>query len=92
MTKEKDGIRPHGLVVSYRELGTISIEELAHAILEDLHALRDIYSIRYVRGSRLKIIATNEYGEELRVNRPTGGPVHYLDTHHYRPACKDYDL
>ncbi|MBN7759263.1 hypothetical protein JYP46_20760 [Nitratireductor aquimarinus] len=92
MSKGKNTFGLHGLTVNYAALGTISIQELAHAVLEDVHALRDIYNIQYVRGSRLKIIATNEYGEQLNVIRPTGGSVHYLDTHHYRPACKDYDL
>ncbi len=92
MGKGNNDFGPHGLIVSYRALGTISIEELAHALIEDIQALKDIYRISYVRGSRLKLIATNEYGEEISVQRPTGGSVFYLDTHHYRPACKDYDL
>jgi hypothetical protein len=45
-----------------------------------------------VTAPRLKIIATNEYGEQIRVRRPAGGYVYYMDTHHYRPVCRDYDL
>lgn len=82
----------HGLTVNYAALGTINIMELAHALIEDVHALQDIYNVQFVKGSRLKIVPTNEYGEELSVLRPNGGNVTYIDTHHYRPACKDYDL
>ncbi|GHF71494.1 hypothetical protein [Seohaeicola zhoushanensis] len=92
MKTGKGSFEPHGLLIAYKQLGTISIEELAHAIMEDLGALRDIYNVRYVTAPRLKIFVTNEYGEELTVRRPEGGRIFYMDTHHYRPACKDYDL
>jgi len=37
--------------------------------------------------------ATNEFGDPLVVKRlSTGAPVKRLDTHHYRPACLDYQL
>lgn len=81
-----------GLLIDYKELGTISIDELAHAVIEDIQALKDIYNIRYVTGVRLRLPVTNEYGERLKVRRPTGGYIYRMDTHHYRPACKDYDL
>ncbi|GGC12537.1 hypothetical protein GCM10011494_34180 [Novosphingobium endophyticum] len=81
-----------GLTISYRQLGTISVDELLQALIQDVHALRDIYNVQYVKSPRLRLFATNEYGDEVMVRRPTGGPVNYLDTHHYRPACKDYDL
>lgn len=92
MKTGKGSFEPHGLLIAYKQLGTISIEELAHAIMEDLGALRDIYNVRYVTAPRLKIFVTNEYGEEITVRRPGGGRIFYMDTHHYRPACKDYDL
>ena len=92
MTTGKGSFEPHGLLISYKQLGTISIEELAHAIMEDIGALKDIYNVRYVTAPRLKIFVTNEYGEELSVRRLGGGRIYYMDTHHYRPACKDYDL
>jgi hypothetical protein len=90
--KNKGSFDPKELTIDYKELGTISIDELAHAVIEDIHALKDIYNIRYVKGPRLLIYPTNEYGEPVKVERPTGGKIDFMDTHHYRPACKDYDL
>lgn len=92
MSNKKGPFEPGGLTISYKELGTISIDELRHALVEDVFALRDIYNVRYVRNVRIKLLATNEYGEEYRIRRPAGGYIYYMDTHHYRPACKDYDL
>ena len=92
MTRYKGPFEPTGLLVNYKELGTVSVEEMIHAVVADLHAIRDYYNVRYVTGSRLKLFATNEYGEALKVYRPEGGIVRYLDTHHYRPSCKDYEL
>ncbi|GHD99775.1 hypothetical protein GCM10008024_08550 [Allgaiera indica] len=92
MKTGKGSFEPSGLLIAYKQLGTISIEELAHAIVEDLGALKDIYNVRYVTAPRLKIFVTNEYGEELIVRRPGGGRIFYMDTHHFRPACKDYEL
>lgn len=90
--KGRRSFEPKGLTIDYKALGTISIDELAHAIIEDIHSLKDIYNIQYVKSPRLRLYVTNEYGEEIRVRRPTGGSINYMDTHHYRPACKDYDL
>jgi hypothetical protein len=82
-----------GLTINYAELGTISVDEFRDAVIEDIEALKDLYNIRFVKAPRLRINATNEYGEPVRVVRPTGGgTIDYMDTHHYRPACKDYDL
>lgn len=92
MTNKKGPFEPGGLTVSYNQLGTISIDELAHAIIEDIKALKEVYNIQFVRGARLRLHVTNEYGEEIKVRRPVGGTIHFMDTHHYRPACKDYDL
>jgi hypothetical protein len=89
--KHKDEKR-QGLVIEYRELGTISIDELAHAVFEDIQALKEIYNVHYVKGARLRLPITNEYGENLTVTRPSGGRIFRMDTHHFRPACKDYDL
>ena len=81
-----------GLIIDYKELGTINIDELMHAVFEDIKALKDIYNVHYVRNPRLKLLVTNEYGEEVKVRRPAGGTISYMDTHHFRPACKDYEL
>lgn len=80
------------MTISYKQLGTISVDELLHAIAEDIHALKDIYNVQFVRAPQLRFYVTNEYGEAIKVRRPTGGKIFYMDTHHYRPACKDYDL
>jgi len=92
MYKDNRPFEPSGVTIFYKELGTISIEELAHAVLEDIQALKDLYNVRYVRAARLKLLVTNEYGEQVKVRRPGGGLLHSIDTHHYRPACKDYEL
>jgi len=92
MSNRKAPRAPDGLTIGYKQLGTISIDELAHAVFEDIQALKDLYDVRYVRGARLRLLVTNEYGEAITVRRPAGGTIQYMDTHHYRPACKDYDL
>lgn len=83
---------PKTITISYKELGTVSIDEMIHALIEDMKALQGIYNVQYLKGSTLTVRPTNEYGEDIRVRRPTGGPISDIDTHHYRPACKDYEL
>ena len=92
MSTNKGPFEPHGLLIVYKELGTISINEFKQALIADIDSLKEIYNVQYVTAPRLKIIVTNEYGEQIKVRRPTGGAIYYMDTHHYRPACKDYDL
>ncbi len=89
MSKKK---KDDALVIEYKSLGTITIDELAHAILEDIQALKHEHSVRFVTGVRLRLPVTNEYGDPLRVIRPGGGKMTRIDTHHYRPICLDYDL
>ena len=62
MAKKERGFEPRGLTIGYKELGTISIDELLHAIAADVHALKDIYGVKYVKAPRLKLFITNEYG------------------------------
>ena len=85
-------IKDDALIIEYKALGTITIEELAHAIMEDIQALKSDHNVRFVTGVRLRLPVTNEYGEPLRVRRPSGDWMQRIDTHHYRPACLDYDL
>ena len=92
MSTKKGYFGPEGLTIAYKELGTISIDEFMQAVIADVNALKDIYNVRYVKAPRIKLFVTNEYGEPVRVRRPTGGTINFMDTHHYRPACKDYDL
>ena len=91
--RKKDGqFGPKGLTVDYKAIGTVSIEEFTRAVIADLQALKELYNIHYVTASKIKIIPTNEYGEDVRISHPAGGRVFRIDTHHYRPSCKDYDL
>ena len=93
MGKKRVTRQQSAVYIDYSELGTISIDELAQAVFTDVQALKDIYHVSYVTGPRLRIPVTNEYGDELLVTRPGGGGyVSRIDTHHYRPSCKDYDL
>jgi hypothetical protein len=92
MRNGRGSFEQQGLTISYKELGTISIDELMHALIEDIHALKDLYNVQYVKAPRLRFFVTNEYGEIIPVRRPGGGTISFMDTHHYRPACRDYDL
>lgn len=92
MPSRKGPFEAHGLLIAYKELGTISIDEFKQALIADMESLKEIYNVQYVTAPRLKIIVTNEYGEQIKVRRPTGGYIYHMDTHHYRPACKDYEL
>lgn len=92
MRKSKGPFEPRGFTVDYKELGTISLDEFVQAVIADAKALSELYNIEYVTAPRVRFVPTNEYGEEVRVIRPTGGRVFRIDTHHYRPACKDYEL
>lgn len=96
MSKKKDikdaDKDPNRLDIAYRRLGTIKIDELGHAVIEDIQALKDHFNVSYVTGAYLTIYATNEYGDAVDVCRSTGARVRQIDTHHYRPACMDYEL
>lgn len=86
--KKKD----HALIIEYKALGTISVDELRHALLEDLAAIQEDFNVQFVTDVRIRIPVTNEYGDTLRVLRETGALVNRIDTYHYRPSCLDYDL
>jgi len=92
MADNKGSKDARGFIIAYKDLGTINIDELVHALVEDLHMLKDSYNVQYLRGASLKFYPTDEYGQSVRIMRPTGGSVEYVTTQHYRPACKDYDL
>lgn len=81
------------LTIDYGTLGTISLAEFQQAFWEDVQALKDEFGVSYVKGAKLVIPATNEFGDPLQIRRlSTGAPVKRLDTHHYHPACRDYKL
>jgi hypothetical protein len=92
MTSKQGLFKPSGLTISYKELGTLSIDEWIHAFVEDMHALKEDFNVRYVKVLRIKVFVTNEYGEEIKVRRPGGGSVNFMYTNHYRPSCMDYEL
>ncbi len=86
--KRKD----HALIIEYKALGTISVEELMHALMEDLFAIQEDFHVRFVKDVRIRIPVTNEYGDILRVLGETGASINMINTYHYRPACRDYEL
>lgn len=91
-TKGSGPFDPNGFTISYKNLGTIHIDEFRNAVLEDIRILKEDYNLHYVKGSRIKLYFTNEYGEPVKVRKPGCGLTRFIDTHHYRPSCKDYDL
>jgi hypothetical protein len=81
------------LVIGYKKLGTIPLDQWKQAIWDDIEALRNEFGISYVTNSKLIVAATNEFGDPVVIKRlSTGAPVKHLDTHHYHPACLDYKL
>jgi hypothetical protein len=81
------------VVIDYKKLGTIALDELTQAIWEDVQMLREEFGVSFITGVKLVVPATNQYGDPLQVRRlSTGAPVRLLDTHHYHPACLDYKL
>ena len=46
MSTNKGSFEPRGLVIAYKELETISIDEFRQAMLADINALKDIYNIQ----------------------------------------------
>lgn len=46
-------------------MGAISIDELQHALADDIHALKDVYNIKFVKGTRLRLCATDGYGRRI---------------------------
>jgi hypothetical protein len=88
----KGQFRADGLTIDYHDLGIIIIDEMAHAVWEDLQTLKDLHNIRYVRPQRLKLYLTDQFGDEIKLRRPGGGSQHFIRTCHYRPSCLDYDL
>lgn len=81
-----------GLLIEYRQLGTVSIDEFRDAIIEDINALKEHYNVQYITGARLRLPVTNEYGDRMEVRYQQGRKVYRIDTHHFRPSCMDYDL
>jgi hypothetical protein len=81
------------LEIDYDTLRTITLDEWKQAIWEDIEALKEHFGVSYVTAPKLIVRATNEYGDPVLVKRlSTGATVRRLDTHHYRPACLDYQL
>jgi len=81
------------LEIDYKTLGTISLAEFQQAMWEDIQALHDEFGISFVKNVKLIVPATNEFGDPVEIRRlSTGATVRRLDTHHYHPACLDYQL
>lgn len=93
MSKRKPINGPKGFTILYKQLGTISAEELLDALIEDIKAIQEDFDVAYITGGYLRLYVTNEYGDEVPVRRHRrGGRVLAIDTYHFRPACRDYDL
>ncbi len=81
------------VLIDYKSLGTIALDEFKQALWDDIQALHEQFGISFVKGAKLIVPATNEYGDPVSVKRLSNGQrVSRLDTHHYRPACMDYKL
>ena len=87
------GEHPTALEIDYKTLGTISLDELKQALWEDIQALHDEFDVSFVKGVKLIVPATNEFGDPVDVHRRSNGHrIKRIDTHHYHPACLDYKL
>lgn len=92
MDRKKGNKRQPGILVEYKELGTISMDELIQAIITDIHVLRDDFNAKFTTGVRLILPVTNEYGELIDLKKSNGQKISKFDTNHYRPSCLDYDM
>ncbi len=79
-------------IIEYESLGIISIEQFEQALWEDLKALHDFYGVRFLKGARLEIPATTQYGDPIPFRHPDGQVVTKLVTHFYHPAYLEYHL
>ena len=92
MSGNRKWLQPDGLTISYKKLGTVSIDEWIHPFLEDMQMLKQEFNAGYVKVQRIKMHVTNEYGEEVKLCRPGGPRIHFMYTNHYRSSCMDYEL
>ena len=46
MARKRNNRRQEAVFIDYKELGTISIDELAQAVYTDIQALKDIYHVK----------------------------------------------
>jgi|GEM_PF-1199127 len=93
--EKKSRKRPSGpqpATFEYKELGTVAVDQLAHALWEDIRALKDFYGISFVTGAKLIIPATNGYGDPVTIKHPDGRTMTRIATHAHTPACYDYKL
>ena len=80
-----------GVLIEYKGLGTISMDELIQAVITDINVLKDNYNAKFVTDVRLLLPFTNEYGERIDLKRMSGEKISKIDTNHYRPSCLDYE-
>ena len=71
MTKKRGSFEQQGLFINYKELGTINIDEFIQAVVTDVHALKDIYHVQYIKNARLRLLVTCP----LRVPRSLREPL-----------------
>lgn len=82
----------HILQINYRVLGTISLDEFRQALWADLAALDTDLRVEFLKAPILRIPITTAHGDPIPLYHLTERPMYRIDTHHYRPACKDYEL
>jgi len=55
--------------IDYKGLGTIAIDELKQAIVEDIDALKNQFGVSFVTGVKMIVPVTNEFGDPVVVKR-----------------------
>ena len=74
-------------------MGMMTIDELKQALWTDLQILKEEHHVKYVTAPKLKLEPTDECGERITLRgRSDGKSLYRMHTHHYRPACMDYDF
>lgn len=79
------------LMIDYSGLGTVCVEEFTQALIEDMHAIREDFRIRFCTRPRLYLPVTNEYGDPVDIRRDDGMRVERIHTYHYRPFCLEFE-
>jgi len=93
MSCKKSKNRQNVLTVDYAKMGVMTIDEFKQALWTDLQILKDEHNAKYVSAPKLKLELTDKFGERLPLrDAHDGKPIYRLHTHHFRPACMDYDL
>mgnify|MGYP006283851959 CR=1 FL=1 len=80
------------MMLEYRALGTVTLDELRQAIFTDFECLKDEHNVRYVKEAVVRFAVTDEYGQSRTVKRKDGSKLQRMETNYHRPVCKDFEL